>query len=102
MAKTTNLIDEYITRKADIEEAQTAVKTAQDAARDVLRQILESSGKGPHDIGGKKCIIVDRSGTLCLMPSRIPKPKTETAKEGGTKAPKSSKKKAKAEAEATV
>lgn len=103
-----SLFEQYVAKKAEIESAQEAVKVAQVASRDILRQILTASGKGPHDIGGKSSLIVDRNGTLCLMPALRPKgsvkPKAEPKEPkaaAAPKAPKAPKKGAKT-AEVTV
>lgn len=92
MTKANTLIDQYLAHKAAIDSAQEAVKKAQTASRDVLRQILTGQGKGPHDIGGKPCLIVDRSGTLCLMPALRPKVQRKPKEPKEAKAPKEPKK----------
>lgn len=78
----------YEAKKAELETATEAVKARQGEARDILRQILATAGKGPHDIGGKQCTIQDRAGTLVLMPARpkvTRKPKEKPASKKGSK-----------------
>lgn len=93
-----SIFDQYVAAKAEVEAAQAAVKAAQVASREILKQVLADHGKGPHDFGGKKCIVVDRKGVLCLMQSMRPKVTKAADKEPkpakAPKAPKALSKKA--------
>jgi len=92
----TSLFDKYVANKAETETTQAQVKTLQAEGRDILRQILEKEGKGPHSFGGKMARIIDRKGTLCLFPERGPRvkkaaEKPAAASSGETPAPKAKK-----------
>lgn len=78
------LTEKYLKLKTQVEELTTKAKDAQAESRDVLKEILDAEGKGPHDFGGQQFKIIDRKGVLCLYPQKAPgtvrKPRVPKAK----------------------
>lgn len=95
-----SIFDQYVAAKAKVDASKEAVKVSQEASRDILKTILDEEGKGPHDFGDKRCIIVERKGVLCLMAkagprikaSKEPKAAKEPKAVAAPKTPKVSKK----------
>lgn len=70
-----DLIAQYEAQRVEAEALEQQAKDALQKARDTLRTLLTTSGKGPHTIDGKRVIIVERKGTPCLMAEGGPRAK---------------------------
>jgi hypothetical protein len=70
-----DLIKEYIESRETAFALEQKADAALEASRAVLQKLLDASGKGPHEIKGERFIIVNRKGTLCLMPEKRKKAK---------------------------
>lgn len=62
------LIDAFLEQTKTLDKVEKALEIVKTRRSTLVKQLFEGHGKGPHDIGGKLCNIVQKGDTFFFLP----------------------------------